>query len=552
MTKYRYFYILSVLLSVLFCGFFSEKARASIIYSHTDQFIASTSWLDAPNCNGSCNASSSVIGVADNAYMDASTTASFKLYFLKAFGPSGLPTNAIVDAIWITTHATGTISMAITSRPNCNGSSGSNGTGNTYTSTPNFYTFISDISNQTPAFLACFTPATIDTDNSFISLGRSTAANRWAYDSIERQIFYHYDTSGLATRLINTAISPLNTLVYPPLAVSTSTITSAYYYSSLDDLATSTKYTQLEYQLLDYNTNQYAQLLTGSITKDTLATTTIANFCGTGAFNCTSGDTYSLSVRFSNADNTVRSAFFGTSPYFSYIATSSPLVIPLTHFNTFSYSTTTGKVSMGFYIATSSSPVLLSLDETNDRDGQLAGQPVVYPFPIGNSTTSATVIIPSDPANSGTTYLTASLVSQTDRTNVFDTRAISIRLATTSASSTPITPTAPTYTPAECGITNLGGCFQNALCAIFCPSQGSLAIFTSFITVIQSKPPAGYFYIIKNNLNNISTSTNPTFTLTIPQHFKDIVFTPFDIAISSILWFFFGINFYKRLKHITV
>lgn len=217
-----------------------------------------------------------------------------------------------------------------------------------------------------------------------------------------------------------------------------------------------------------------------------------------------------------------------------------------------SYSTTTATTSASYFIATADVPVLKQLIETNPRDGTIVD--VYGTTTAGLYSGFGAIIIPSDPATSGITTLTFQLVSG-DKSRIFDSRSIYVDLsANTQVGSTGSTGASGSasvcYT--SCSVSNVGGCFQNALAFIFCPSQNSLDIFSSLITTIQSKPPVGYFFVVKNNLANLATSSTPQFTITIPKHIKDYLFNPFDLAISGILWFFFAVHFYKRLKIITV
>lgn len=108
------------------------------------------------------------------------------------------------------------------------------------------------------------------------------------------------------------------------------------------------------------------------------------------------------------------------------------------------------------------------------------------------------------------------------------------------------------YPEYECGITSFIGCIKNALIWAFYPTQDTINNYNSFLVLIQSKAPIGYFSLAKSNINNLSATSTKAFTVTIPKSLKDYIFHPFDIGLASILWFFFLMNFYKRLKHITI
>jgi hypothetical protein len=536
-----------------------KTASASIVYGSLDQFISTPS-QGFSSTTYPCTATSSALGVPDNNYAycyPPQPTAYFGANS-NFISPSGLPTGAIIDAVIYSYHAYATTSnFSMQSRVSI-GTLTKTSSSFSLTTTPTYYIVQYDSTNLTSAEMLQLSQSNFDsqTVNKGFALLRISGGSNFYLDSVERILWYHYDNSAILTRINSLSASPLNINVYPPVVVSTSTLTTTYFYNSADDLATSTRYTQLQYWLHDNFTNQDQYILGSAYgwTKDTTyATSTIANFCNGGAFNCYNSDTYQLYVRFSNADSSFVSAWNTTPIYFSYISNGTYNPPTTTHFNNYSYSTSTGLVGMSFTVATSDAPILLSLDEANDRDGELSGQPKYYQVPIGTSVATGTVIIPNDPTNSGTTYLTGKLVSASDNNQIYDTRLITLFLASTSASSTPAGNTGyPSYTPATCSLTNLGGCFQNALCAVFCPSSGALSVFSSFVSTMQGKPPVGYFFVVKNNLANIATSSTPVFTVVIPHHFKQYFFSPFDTAIAGILWFFFAIHFYKRLKTITI
>jgi hypothetical protein len=210
----------------------------------------------------------------------------------------------------------------------------------------------------------------------------------------------------------------------------------------------------------------------------------------------------------------------------------------------FTYSTTTSKLDLTYYIATSSS-VQLYAENRNERDG-------VINSAFSTTTTGLTelknipVTLP-DPLNgAGYTYLTAKLVLESDHGVIYDWHTLTVDLYNG------VDLGGGGYQQEECGITHLGGCFMNGLAVMFYPSQGAFNNFNTFIELIKTKPPVGYFYVVKNNLDNLNSTTTSAFTVTIPAHIKQYLFTPFDVAIGGILWFYFAMNFYKRLKHITV
>lgn len=119
---------------------------------------------------------------------------------------------------------------------------------------------------------------------------------------------------------------------------------------------------------------------------------------------------------------------------------------------------------------------------------------------------------------------------------------------TTTATSTPVS-NAPEI---ECSTFDFLCYLKKAFVWLIYPTESVKESFDGFISTIQTKPPVGYFNLLRDNLNGINASSTPAVTVTIPASIKNVFFTPFDIAIAGILWFFFAIHFYKRLKDITL
>jgi hypothetical protein len=210
----------------------------------------------------------------------------------------------------------------------------------------------------------------------------------------------------------------------------------------------------------------------------------------------------------------------------------------------FTFSTTTNTIDLSYYVATSS-PVDLYVENRNERDG-------VINSAFSTTTTGLVelnnipVTLPNPLNGAGYTYLTTKLVLASDHSIIYDWHTLTVDLYNG------VDLGGGGYQQEECGITHLGGCFMNGLAVMFYPSQNAFNQFNNFVELIKTKPPVGYFYVVKNNLDNLSSTSTSAFTVTIPSHIKEYLFTPFDVGIGGILWFFFAINFYKRLKHITV
>jgi hypothetical protein len=87
---------------------------------------------------------------------------------------------------------------------------------------------------------------------------------------------------------------------------------------------------------------------------------------------------------------------------------------------------------------------------------------------------------------------------------------------------------------------------------VYTATQQSVISYINLINLLKTKAPFGYFYIIKDSLSNINTNGTSTVNIIIPAHLKTYFFNPIDIGIAGILWFYFIVFFYKRLKHITI
>jgi len=105
-----------------------------------------------------------------------------------------------------------------------------------------------------------------------------------------------------------------------------------------------------------------------------------------------------------------------------------------------------------------------------------------------------------------------------------------------------------------CSVSNIAGCFQNALVYLFWPNSSAIASYTTFQALIYQKPPVGYFTLIQNALNGVtatsSTSSIPWSSGTVS--FGGSVFGTLRLGIAGILWFFFLIEFWHRLRNITI
>ena len=104
-----------------------------------------------------------------------------------------------------------------------------------------------------------------------------------------------------------------------------------------------------------------------------------------------------------------------------------------------------------------------------------------------------------------------------------------------------------------CDITNLSGCFQNALVWAFLPPSGSLDVITGLWGTISAKPPFGYFTQTQSEISGIGASTTPTFALGQVTGIQTYIFDPIDEALAALWWAIFGIwFFFNRVRHMEI
>lgn len=444
--------------------FFTKTANADIIYATEDlPVLASTTPCRMANGTNGYSDVANIAGYSDNLFARTTGIAS-PITFLRCDSPNykatpaPFPVGSVIDSIIYSVTASssgsGTYSLAFRT-----GTNSCDPAGNTYNfgATPRTLQFTFDQTKCAASWaeISANLIAGTSTTPTLHMVNTPTAGRTVSIDSVVRTVFYHYDDTLSATRLTSFTATPKSGSGAPYVFTATTTTTLGYYYNSASDLATSTKYTHLQYKLYDYFTNTTVKANVPIGTKNVNTTSVLTNVC-VSVFGCVNGDTYQLSARFSNADSSVVSPYFPTYYYFAYIAHT----------------------------------------------------------PTPTATTSVIII-----------------------GNGFDTGTTTIDVA-------------KLYV--DCGLTELEGCFKNALIWAFIPSSSSTAAYYGFISTVGLKAPMGYFTILKNNLSGLNSTSSPAFSITIPAHIKQYVFNPFDVAIAAILWFFFAINFYKRLKHITV
>lgn len=103
-----------------------------------------------------------------------------------------------------------------------------------------------------------------------------------------------------------------------------------------------------------------------------------------------------------------------------------------------------------------------------------------------------------------------------------------------------------------CSITSIDGCFRNAFIWAFVPDEQTYRDFENFKDKLTTKAPIGYFFQTTTMLKGISSESENEFTFNIPTEISTYVFTPIRILIASVLWIFFSVHIYKRLKKLEL
>lgn len=103
----------------------------------------------------------------------------------------------------------------------------------------------------------------------------------------------------------------------------------------------------------------------------------------------------------------------------------------------------------------------------------------------------------------------------------------------------------------DCSLTNLSGCFQNALIFAFVPDADALSRFTTLYQRIENKPPFGYVTSLKNALSGVSNTAVAAFDFgNIP--FKTQIFDPFKGIMVIGLWLLYALYFMGRLNKLDI
>jgi len=114
------------------------------------------------------------------------------------------------------------------------------------------------------------------------------------------------------------------------------------------------------------------------------------------------------------------------------------------------------------------------------------------------------------------------------------------------------TSTDPIYSAPEivCSFGDLFCYMKKAFVWLLYPTDSVKNSFDLLKLTIVTKPPVGYFYILKDNLTGLTATSSAQVAVVIPTNLKTVIFDPLDVALTSILWALFGFIFYKRVSKI--
>jgi len=238
----------------------------------------------------------------------------------------------------------------------------------------------------------------------------------------------------------------------------------------------------------------------------------------------------------------------------------SPSYTP-THIVSFAVSTTTSTVHEHFYLnSTSTEPVTITNTISSPLFAQLYGDSFVatttgdvyhsygYPEPTTTYGTSTAgfnrYTFYADLRNhaicqGGGFAFCDTIIEATSTTLSLDQFDATINIANLIATS-------------SCGILALDGCIRNALIWAFYPSDNAKNSFNTIKDQLYTKAPVGYVVQIFNALYGLTSTSSPTFSIVIPDALKTYVFDPISTGLASILWYFWAMHFYRRLKHIQL
>jgi len=98
----------------------------------------------------------------------------------------------------------------------------------------------------------------------------------------------------------------------------------------------------------------------------------------------------------------------------------------------------------------------------------------------------------------------------------------------------------------------LGNMFRDVLLWLFKPSTQVLEYWYSIKDMVADKPPFGYYALIKDAFDELSSEAAPAFSLQTATSTATFIFTPLKTGLAWIFWILFGVWFIKRFVHFVV
>jgi len=98
----------------------------------------------------------------------------------------------------------------------------------------------------------------------------------------------------------------------------------------------------------------------------------------------------------------------------------------------------------------------------------------------------------------------------------------------------------------------LGNMFRDVLVWLFKPSSEVLDYWKTIKDDVADKPPFGYYSLVKESFDNLSSQSTPAFSLMTASSTANYIFDPLKTGLQWIFWILFGVWFIKRFVHFVV
>lgn len=98
----------------------------------------------------------------------------------------------------------------------------------------------------------------------------------------------------------------------------------------------------------------------------------------------------------------------------------------------------------------------------------------------------------------------------------------------------------------------LGNMFRDVLLWLFKPTSNVLDYWKTIKDDVADKPPFGYYSLVKESFDNLSSQATPAFSLATATSTSSYIFDPLKAGLQWIFWILFGVWFIKRFIHFVV